>query len=489
MCTSNERCNLVTTALHLLVLLIILQTTISCSGGETATGLSSESDVEQIIGPITAYGSVVVNGIHFDTSNSQITIENEIASEEDLSIGMIVEVKGIISEDRETGTALSIDGKIEVKGFISEVGDFNDNRLIVAGQTVLFDDNTELFSDDPELTQLSQLTRNIYIEVSGYTTGEGIIYATFIRHKTDATKSVVKGIVKNYIDNHFEIGGLLVNITETTVFDHLRADELVDGLYVRVESTDFRLQDGLDAEKIKKEGAKDIAEGDIYAIDGIVTHSTVTVDNRFELAGHILVVDDALSVFENGNKSSIEVGSRLRIDGVALQDGTIRADYILFVMPDTLMIRTQLQNTSDVDISSNSLLLINKAVITDVFTIFKDDVTSTYPEGLSGFTNLTAGDFIEVRLYIEPETGDFVASKFTRKKYDERKAGQTEVEGYVDNGIDFINRICAVNGIVIDYSATDIELLETDVGNKIRVRGEYSYEADVLIANTLTITR
>lgn len=65
----------------------------------------TQASVIQALGEIDGFGSVIVNGKHYETDNAEITVDGEPALEESLDTGMIVEV---IAEEGQ-------DGKIHAK--------------------------------------------------------------------------------------------------------------------------------------------------------------------------------------------------------------------------------------------------------------------------------------------------------------------------------------------------------------------------------------
>ncbi len=56
------------------------------SGGGTATPVGSSSTV----GVLTGFGSVFVNGVEFETSGADISVDGTSASENELEVGMVV---------------------------------------------------------------------------------------------------------------------------------------------------------------------------------------------------------------------------------------------------------------------------------------------------------------------------------------------------------------------------------------------------------------
>jgi hypothetical protein len=59
------------------------------------------------VGTITAFGSVVVNGIRFDDSAATINMDDALTTRDRLRVGMVVQVRGQINANG-TGVANSI---------------------------------------------------------------------------------------------------------------------------------------------------------------------------------------------------------------------------------------------------------------------------------------------------------------------------------------------------------------------------------------------
>ena len=124
------------------VLLGLLLVLMSCSGG---TGGSGSPVVA--VGSVTEVGSVVVNGIKFDTTGASIIINGQPGSEADLQLGQVVTVRGGLAPSGVAGTAETVVIEINAKGPIDSI-DAEENSLVVLGQRVLVD-NTTQFGDTP----------------------------------------------------------------------------------------------------------------------------------------------------------------------------------------------------------------------------------------------------------------------------------------------------------------------------------------------------
>ena len=155
---------------------------------------SSSNDTPQLTGPnvsrgvITGFGSVIVNGIHFDVTKAAVSVEGAAADVSALKLGMEVTVKS------DGQAASSVNSTNELEGPVSAVT--GTNTAVVFGQTVKTDAGT-VFDGTPQAWPRSQ---GSICEVHGFRDSAGMIHATRIEKKGTATASTAvesKGIVSN----------------------------------------------------------------------------------------------------------------------------------------------------------------------------------------------------------------------------------------------------------------------------------------------------
>ena len=61
---------------------------------------------QHTVGQITAFGSIYVNGVEFETAGASYEVDDALASSDDaLAVGMVVKVEGAVNADGATGTA------------------------------------------------------------------------------------------------------------------------------------------------------------------------------------------------------------------------------------------------------------------------------------------------------------------------------------------------------------------------------------------------
>ncbi|MFO1193798.1 MAG: DUF5666 domain-containing protein, partial [Rhodoferax sp.] len=83
------------------------------------------------MGPITGFGSIIVNGITYDTQTAAITTSDSPS----LQLGMTVEVTGTVQAGLTTGTATSVVAAADLRGTIDTLS-LAPDQLTVLGTTV-----------------------------------------------------------------------------------------------------------------------------------------------------------------------------------------------------------------------------------------------------------------------------------------------------------------------------------------------------------------
>ena len=306
---------------------------LSAGGGIDGTGIMSA-------GVVSAFGSIIVNGTEFDTSEATVIINGEKVGvgddvvRDNLEIGMVVRVEGRIKKD---GSAVAdrVNFTTSVNGPVESVGgldpDTNEKEIVVLGQTVIVNVITKF---KPDTIDIDSIAKDDVVEVSGYFDDTGAIRATFIE-KTGSfiTESIVEvtGFVTNLnIGETFEINGLTVNYA--LIADDLPEGIPADDLFVEVEgtlatpggemlATDIELGDELDGE-----------DGDEFEIMGFVTD--VVSDFEFTI-GNQLVIADADTVVVDPLPGGIQPGVKLEAEG-SLEGGILYAWEIEFWKPDQI---------------------------------------------------------------------------------------------------------------------------------------------------------
>lgn len=145
---------------------------VSCGGGVEGGGTGSAL-ATYASGPITGFGSIVVNGVHYDESSASVLSDDGVAlSAADLKLGMTVDIgSGAIDKTAGTAVAKTVQLRSDLLGPLA-ASDLSAGTLTVLGQTVqvsastVFDDS---LSGGQSALSSGQLLRvyAIYDPVSG----------------------------------------------------------------------------------------------------------------------------------------------------------------------------------------------------------------------------------------------------------------------------------------------------------------------------------
>ena len=88
-------------------------------------------------------GSTIVNGVRFEDTTANISIDDTPKTSAALQNGMVVKVVGNVNDDGINGTAQRVKALVEVRGRPTSVSPTaNPQSLVLLGQTVLVDDQT-----------------------------------------------------------------------------------------------------------------------------------------------------------------------------------------------------------------------------------------------------------------------------------------------------------------------------------------------------------
>lgn len=291
---------------------------VACGGGEGGIGGTGGADVS--VGSITAFGSVWVNGVEYQTNaGTTIRIDDNVRSESELRVGMVARVDGSIAN----ASANAITVKSAVKGYVEAV---SADQMMVMGQTVLTGSGTTI-SNGP-------VAPGQYVEVHGQVAADGAIVASFIERKNAFAQPpfVVKGLVKNHASGGttFTVGNLAVTLGAGAITNDMPSGSW-NGVLAEVKGTACvgnppasNVCGTLTASKVEPEGVR----GDVARIEveGFVT--AFTSASSFTV-GSQPVVTSAATVFQGGLASEIVLGAKLEVEG-SLSNGVLSATKVSF---------------------------------------------------------------------------------------------------------------------------------------------------------------
>lgn len=276
----------------------------ACGGGESdVAGVSTGGTGSFTNGVVVGLGSVIVNGIRYDDTGAQVTIDGISSSAAALQLGMVVRIQGspvtaaTTPGGLATATATRIAYGSEWKGQASQVN-LGDSTFTLLGQTVRVL-STTIFSGGSFDGSLASR----YVEVYGFVnTNDGSLQASRIEVTTTAPDRFrLSGTVTGLTSTTFLLGSALINHASASQPNGLQNGQLVRvellttpqngawiGTEVKTDNDSGALEDNDEAEI---EGAiTSFTSATLFSVNGIaVNASRITPPNGLALGMRVEV--------------------------------------------------------------------------------------------------------------------------------------------------------------------------------------------------------
>jgi Domain of unknown function (DUF5666) len=291
----------------------------SCGGGGTGgtggTGEPAPSNGANLaVGPITGFGSIIVNGVRYDDSSASIVDDDDSASSRDeLKLGVVVEVKsGTISNG--SAPALGIAFGSSLVGPV-DAGSQNttENTLKVLGQTVKVT-NATVYGEG--LTGLASIVDRAIVNVHGILdAGTGVTTATRIELKLNPQHYRLRGKVSdlNTTLKTLKIGGQSVSYAEAQdnpALRNLANDQVVRARLKTAKQGDFWVATRIKSSAPSMDGVKE------FEVKGVISNFISTTNFKI----NDLQVDASKAVFEEDDQSELKLGVLVEVEGAMLND-------------------------------------------------------------------------------------------------------------------------------------------------------------------------
>lgn len=372
---------------------------VACGGGGSGTmaGIDgggafppvATSIVSQ--GAITGFGSIVVNGVRYDTSSTDFTIDGEPGSESDLAVGHVVLVRGTIDDDGLTGTAESVVYDELVEGPVEAI-DLASATLVVLGQTVITNGDTS-YEDEISPRSLDGLAVDDIVEVSGYRNAGGDVVATRIELEDGVGDFETTGIVQNLDAGAmtFQIGSLVVDYGQAMLEDFPSGGP-ENGLLVEAEGRGLGESGELIATVVEFRGNDiDIDDADEVEVEGLITRFVSISD--FDVNG-VPVTTNGSTEYENGTSSDLAVDVKVEVEGTLNASGTLVAEEVDFRPEGSIRLGGLVQ-----DVQSARVTMLGIDISVDQSTELEDESELDLPAFNLG--DVAVGDYLEVRAYAD----------------------------------------------------------------------------------------
>lgn len=389
--------------LHLILLAVLFMALAACGGGGVASeggiggsGISLGVMQDQNASTNTAK----VNGITFDTTNTTYSEEGSSASAANVQPGMVVVVQGSIDPVTMTGTASSIDYADLLDGPITAT---TATSISAMGQTILVDGAT-IYSGSG-VTGLASLANGDVIEVSGFFTATGNIYATYVE-RTGSSTHEIKGVITAVNAGvSFNIGNLQVNWANTTglnVDDFVQANGMMSNATTLVATSVNSLSQNLA-----------VADADEAEVEGLVTSACIPSMPPLAtpcslILGFVTVQVTDTTQIDGGLLADIQPGVRIEAEG-ALSNNVVIANKIEFKDSVELVSNVSAKGTDTITLEFGN----SDAIV-------RYDPLVTELSGYLAFDEILVGDHVKVRA--RKAGTELIATRI------ENSSGNTELE-------------------------------------------------------------
>lgn len=314
-----------------------------CGGGVDSGGTGARASSAS--GPITGFGSVIVNGVDFDDSSASVTdADGTVRSRDELKLGMTTTIRGsavVVDSNGASSTATSIVFGSAILGPVDNINTVA-KTLVVLGQTV---DVTPTTVFDNSLNGgLAALSVGDVIEVYALFDAFNNHYsATRIERKTSFSAYHLRGVVSNLdtATKAFNIGSERISYAGVPAIDVPAA--LASGRFVRVQLQTTpvggvrlaaRLQDGVrqleDRDEARVEGLiSDFTSSTQFSVDGVsvdASHASVTGGTALGLGIRVAVAGTADRGVLVASKVQIKTETDVGNEGFELNDAISTID-------------------------------------------------------------------------------------------------------------------------------------------------------------------
>lgn len=389
-----------------LVALAALLTLAACGSGgsENTAGIDGRGTPTPVAvvsqGSITGFGSVIVNGVRFETDAASFEIDGVPGSQDDLAVGDVVLIAGTISDDGTTGSASTVTFDDVVEGPVTAINTVA-SQLTVLGQTVQVGGDTS-FDNNISPASLEGISAGDVVEVSGFRLADGTISATRIEAKPAGGEFEITGIVSNLSGMSLAIAGLTVDFS-SALLSNFPNGMVENGQTVEARGTALGVNGELLATRVEfKGGGLGAAAGDRAELEGFITRFASAQD--FDVSG-IPVTTSGTTVFQGGTAGDLGLNIKVEVDGDINGDGVLVADRVDIRRSNKVRMAALVDS---VDAGNGSLVMLGITVQTDNMTRIEDKSAAD----LRPFTlaNLNAGDYVEVRGDEFPAGSDTIAA-------------------------------------------------------------------------------
>lgn len=417
-------------------------------------------------GPISAFGSIFVNGVEYTLTSAQISANGSPATEQDLRVGQIVTVDGFVNPDLVTGTAAVVSYDGDVRGAVAGV-DAATSSLTVLGQVVRVNGGTS-FDPSFEPANLAGIAQGVVVEVSGYRDSADNLLATRVARSAAADDRIV-GMV-SALDTavfSFHINALTVDYSAAGQLEGTLADgEIVEVKGTRTTSLVLRAT-AVEVVSAELGGAP----GTGGSVEGLVT--SALSNGQFIVAGQTVIVA-ASTEFVNGSAADLLPDAKVQAEGLMDAGGAIVAEKVTFKFDNDAGVHGVI---AELDSAKQTVTVAGITLSIDTDTRIEDK--SDLRLRPFRFTDLRPGEMIDADGYELHAPRNVKATRLERVQDDSRTWLRGDITSLRTGEFDLLDTVVQTTRATEYHTATGKKLTAKQffaqaANREVKARGQFN---------------
>jgi uncharacterized protein DUF5666 len=297
----------------------------ACGGSGTQTAGIDRGGVAtpvSVVGPITGFGSIVLNGVHYNVDKASVVVDGDPATASDLQLGQVVTVVGERDASGSTGTANQVLFQTNVRGPISALNSAASeitvlDQTVIAGSSTVFD-----LAGVPD--SFGSLRVGDLVAVSGFVSAHGAIEATRIQSVMAGSGLLAFGVVSSLdtANKRFNLGTLVVDYSQALLIEGFASGGPSDGDRVLVRATSTASSGALLASEVRRAEEEEAQSGHEAEVEGLITRFASATD--FDVGGRPVTTTTA-TTYQGGGASALALNVKVEVEGSVNGGGVIVA--------------------------------------------------------------------------------------------------------------------------------------------------------------------
>ena len=368
-----------------------------CDNSDPSSGIAQPQTLSR--GVITAFGSIYINGVKYDTTNTEFVngdLDDLPNAEQELDVGDIIWVSGTVNDDGVTGVADRVVYDVDLIGTASAIDPIA-ATVTVLGRVVQTNLET-IFGDNFNLAELSDIALGDVLNISGFDQQDGSLLATRIdKEGPDSLPQFkVEGIV-SAVDvtlSTLNIGNQMIDYTAVANGFSASVNQWVE-VKGSLNNAGVLIASSIELESGQGNYAlsggyfdDDLAVETEISLEGVV--SEYRDGSTFSINGYS-VETNAETLYVGGDDSDIALGARLSVRGQRSSDGqTLIAARAYVRAPSNLEVEG---TVAAINLAASTIEVAGITVLIQSTTQLEDE-TGVYR--MFSIEQLAIGDYVDV---------------------------------------------------------------------------------------------